>query len=317
VIAARFRRSPCSARSRLLLVTGRAGQAISGQARELGNELRRIRERAELTVREVARVLHADKSKVSRIENGLRLPSELDVAMYVALCHATEAERDRLLELTKQSGEGNWLRPHGEALPEQLRSLIFQENTAQTITSYEPLIIPGLLQTEDYARYMCTWAGLISTERIGLQVEARLGRQRLLDRHSPPSLTFFLHEHVLRTPVGSAALMHEQLLHLLLRSSSTSCVIRLVRHTAGPANLLGGSFVFMEYAEHTPVVYAETQTASVFTEKEVDVGIYRRILTKLDGLALDAEQSRRWVAHLATQYDRAKDQYPNGRANLA
>jgi transcriptional regulator with XRE-family HTH domain len=78
----------------LPFVTGRAGQAVSGQARELGNELRRIRERAGLTLREVARVLHSDKSKVSRIENGLRLPSELDVAMYVALCHATEDERD-------------------------------------------------------------------------------------------------------------------------------------------------------------------------------------------------------------------------------
>jgi hypothetical protein len=73
----------------------------------------------------------------------------------------------------------------------------------------------------------------------------------------------------------------------------------------------------MEYVNHAPVAYAETQTASVFTEKDVDVDIFRRILTKLDGLALDAEQSRRWLAHVATGYDRAKDQHPNGRAKLA
>lgn len=291
--------------------------AGSAQERELGSELCRIRKRANVTGREIARILHSDKSIISRIENGARQVSELDVAMYLVTCRASEEEFTRLTTLARQITDGPWLRAHGDALPDELRSLIFQENTASAITNYVPLLIPGLLQTEDYAREVFRWAGLVPADGIDMRVRARLARQQLLHRPQPPALTFYLHEHALRSPVGSATVMHDQLRHLLLVGARTSCTLRAIPHARGPIGILGGAFMLIDHAEHPSLAYVEAQTASVFTEEPADIAAYRQILTKLDALALDAEQSRKWVAHLATNYERAKDGNGDGRAGLA
>lgn len=288
----------------------------SAQARELGAELWRIRKQANVSGRDIARTLHYDKSTISRIENGTRTISELDVAMYLVTCRASEGEFKRLTALVRQLSNGPWLRCHGDALPDELRSLIFQESTASALTSFVPLLIPGLLQTEDYARAVFRWAGLVPEDGIDMRVRARLGRQRLLDRHPRPRLTFYLHEHALRSPVGSAAIMHEQLLHLLLVSAGTSCKFRAIPHVRGPIGVLGCGFMLIDHAEHPSIAYVEAQTASVFTEEPSDIATYRQIVTKLDALALGAEQSRKWVAHLATNFERAKDGR-DGRADLA
>jgi hypothetical protein len=137
---------------------------------------------------------------------------------------------------------------------------------------------------------------------IDPRVDARLDRQEIFKRQSPPSCTFFIHEQVFRSPVASRPVMSEQLLHVLLATSRARCTLRLVPNSI-PHGAFGGTFKLMAYAEHRPVAYAETQTASMFLEEPEDVALYRAILDRLAGLALDGGQSREFLARLASEYD--------------
>lgn len=106
-------------------------------------------------------------------------------------------------------GRPGWLQQHGTRLPQQLRTLIDHENKAVTIDHFEATLVPGLLQTTDYARALIRQAGLIPTGEIEDRVAARLGRQSLFGRERPARFTFFIHEFVLRLPVGGPTVMVE------------------------------------------------------------------------------------------------------------
>src|SRR5699024_4225424 len=259
----------------------------TARARELGGELRRIRERSGLRGCDLARILGWDSSTVSRVESGNRGTSEVHIAIYLASCGLGKDEMEQFLNLARATDDGYWLRPHGEQLPDELRSLIVQENLAGSIVSYEPLLIPGLLQTEEYARGLFRWFGRASDADVELKVRARMERQRLLDRRHPPRLTFSMHEQALRAHVGTAATMNEQLLHLVLTAARPGCDIRIVPDTAGPHGVLGGAFLLMSYAEHPAVAYGENLIASVFLEKRSDIVAYQEILDKLADIDLD------------------------------
>ncbi|SNR56320.1 Helix-turn-helix domain-containing protein [Haloechinothrix alba] len=279
----------------------------TARARELGAELRHARETIGLSGVEMARRLGWSHSKVSRMESGQRSASEVDTAIYLSSCGVARAELERLLELARQADDGYWVRPHGQALPDELRSLVIQESTATSITSFELSRINGLLQTEEYAREIVRNSAAVPTDGVQLRVEARMARQSLLRRYRPPRLLFYVHEQALRLPVGGARVMHEQLLQLVFVTSLPHCSIRVVPTATGAHPGLSGPFRLMQDAEHRPMVYVENETASLFLESPEDVSTYRRILARLAELALDEGQSRAWLAELASEYDRAED----------
>jgi transcriptional regulator with XRE-family HTH domain len=277
------------------------------RARELGEELRQIRERAGLRAIELARRLGWSPSKVSRMESGERPASEIDVAMYLTLCGVTGAELHRLLDLSRESDEGFSLRRHGARLPDELRTLAVEETTASAIRSFAPLLIPGLLQTEDYMRVVMHASVSVPEDGVEPRVAARLARQSLLRRrYRPPYLIFFVDEQVLRRPVGGPAVMHEQLLHLVFLTAQPHVTLRVVPLSAGAHAGMNGPFKLLEHIERSPVVYLENETSSLFLEDAKDIVAYRLILAKLADIALDEGQSRTFVADLANEYDRPR-----------
>ncbi|WP_158895351.1 helix-turn-helix domain-containing protein [Amycolatopsis anabasis] len=284
------------------------------RARELGNALREIREAADLTLRGLAAILHWSPSKLSMLETGKRCASEVDVAMILASCGVFGGDLKRLMALARQTDDSYRLRPHNQWLPAELRSLIVHESTATSITSFDPLVLPGLLQTEAYARAIFHWIGLLPEEDLNLRVEARLARQSLLRRPNPPECTFFIHENALRTMIGGPEIMDEQILHLLALSSKPHCAIRVVPRSAGPFGALGGSFRVMRYADAPPVVYADTLAAGVFFEERWDVTAYNGLMGRVGKGGLDGGQSREWLATLANHYHRARSQPDDPRA---
>ncbi|MGH3438351.1 MAG: helix-turn-helix domain-containing protein [Sciscionella sp.] len=205
----------------------------TARKRELGEQLRNHRERAGLRAADIAYRLGSSASKVSRMESGARGTSEIDVAMYLTVCGVTRTQLDELLDLCHDNGDGYWLRPHGTQLPDELRSLVFQETTAMAISSFELVRIPGLLQTEDYARAMIAHSVAVPTDGIEPRVRARMDRGSLLHRTWPPQSLFLIHEQALRLRVGPWSIMHEQLLHLVFATSRQQCVIRVVPSSAG------------------------------------------------------------------------------------
>jgi hypothetical protein len=227
------------------------------------------------------------------------------VTAYLASCGPlVQSEYERLLELAATADSEHWVRPHGPELPTELRSLILQESNAASIMTYEPLVIPGLLQTEGYMRALFEWCSRRPANEIELRIQARLVRQELLARQRPPTCTFYLQEHALRTTMGSSQVMSEQLLHLVLATSQYRCTIRVVLDSAGPFSAWGGAFRVMDYADNQPLAYTEGVAAGMFLEKPEDIARYRDFLSRLDIAALNPGQSRAWLATLADAYDR-------------
>jgi hypothetical protein len=279
----------------------------TARRRELGRELRAVRERAKLSGHDLERMLGWPHSKISRGENGLREVSEVDTALVLGRCGVTAAERERLLKIARQEHDDYWVRQHFSRLDDPIRSLVVQERMASTILSYEPLAIPGLLQVEPYARAQFRSDGKVAEDRIDVLVRARMDRQVLLDRRRPPRCTFFVHERALRSIVGGERVMHEQLLQLVLASSLRHCSVRVVPESAVDHRTLGDSCMIMDFAEHPAMAYTETYTASIFVEERTAVEAYYALFSRLDRDALKGGESREWLARLASRYDRTEE----------
>lgn len=275
----------------------------TARTRELGSELRRVRENARYSGKELATKLGWSQSKVSRMETGSRTISEVDAATYLAYCGVAGDELNRILELTSACHDEYWLQARGQRLADELHSLIVQETTAQVITYYEPMVIPGLLQTEDYARALFHECDLLPAEAIEPLVRTRMERQRLLRRQYPPKVTFYVHENALRMQVGDTRTMQEQLLHMLLVCAATECRLRVISTSVGARTSMIGQFTWMAHSEHNPVIYVEHLTTSLFLECRDDMVAYRRQLDRLNVLALDEGQSREVIASVASEYD--------------
>lgn len=241
------------------------------------------------------------------MENGARGVSEVDAAIYLTFCGVLRDELDELLGLARAGDDETWLQEHGQGMPDELRTLVYHETTAITMASYEPLLVPGLLQTEGYARSVFEFADVVSSDRIGTAVQARLSRQTVLRKLNPPQCLFFLHEAALRAQVGTREVMQDQLFHLVFLSGRPQHEIRVVPASAGPHGVWFGPFMLMGYEAHGPVVCVESLTNSLFLEKPRDIEAYTRVLKRLDRAALDAGQSRELLAKLASDLDQPED----------
>jgi transcriptional regulator with XRE-family HTH domain len=285
----------------------RAAQPYTVRAREMGAELIEHREAAGMSLRAVSRKLGWSAPHVSQIETGGRPPSPADVSAYLAACGPhRRAEYHRLVALAAEPDTRYLVRSHGPELPSELRSLIVQESIANDIMEFEPTVVPGLLQSEGYVRELLKWGGMLKPEALELRVQARLARQGLLHRAQPPKCVFFVQERALRTVIGDARVMNEQLVYLMLTGELRHCSIRVVLDSAGPFGALSGGFRVMDYARFPALVYTEGLTASTFMDGPADVVDHRRLLSKLDKAALNEGESRAWLADLAAAYDRAE-----------
>ncbi len=266
-------------------------------------------EGAGLNSQQAAHLLGWSPSWVSRLLSGKRGGSALDVAAFLGVCRVKGPERDRLLALCQDQHIPGWLQQHGSRLPKQLRTLIDHENKAVAISAFQAMLVPGLLQTEDYARAVISRNVNIPTDEVEDRVAARLARQCLFSRNRPPQFTFYLHEAVLRLPIGGPAVMSDQLHHLLRMSVRRSVTLLVVPAALGAHAGLSGHFILMEFAEFRPVVFLDSETSSLFLEEREEATAYQRILEALAHTALDEGQSRELIATLATEFSTEREDH--------
>jgi transcriptional regulator with XRE-family HTH domain len=273
--------------------------------RELGAELKNRRNKAGLTGDDITRATGWHRSKVSRVELGQTDISAVDVIHYLGACRIFAAEAPDLLDLCRdaESSRGYWMGRHARWMEETGRSLIHHEATADRSISYEPLLVPGLLQTRDYARVRLSRAPMAPAE-VDALVQTRMDRHQVLQRPHPAQFTFFVHEQALRLQVGGAAVMHEQLLHLVIMSGLPHIVLRIVPAIAGEKAAFGGSFRLFEFRDHRPLVFLDGVAVGFFLEDREHVEEYRQLLPELRSVALREVESRSFAAELADQYDR-------------
>jgi transcriptional regulator with XRE-family HTH domain len=274
------------------------------QSRELGILLRGLRKRADYQAREVAKGIGWTPVKVSRVETGKQRITDVEVAIYAMYCGASGKEMEELLDMAREVHNGYRVKPLGELMPDELRSLIIEETSAVHLTEFEPIFIPGLAQTEDYARALIKEGRpLVKNEIIEGWVQARTGRQALIKRINPPQCYFLVHERALRTLIGNPKIMNEQMLHLLFLGGRPQCDIRVVPASSGGTGLITHPLRVMRYADHAPIVYLESWTASFFFHDRKDVDAYQSVVNRIDSVALDEADSREAIVRIASEFE--------------
>jgi hypothetical protein len=274
-------------------------------SRDLGDELRRIRETCtSFGGRAMAAQLGWDPSKVSNIETGKARASDIDLAQYLATCGK---DLDYLQDFGNRYRHAFDL--YYAQAPGSLRTLAMAESMATKILAYELVSIPGLLQTESFARALFTEFGCHSPEEVEDGVERRMGRQSIWRRPYRPECVFYIHELALLMKVGDARVMEDQYLRLLFNAH----IVRIVPVNVQPVTFRSKCTLF-EFGKASPLAYTETELAKVFAQDDVAVTAARRLFERLDAVALDAEQSKDRLA----EYVSGLREDPHGwRADLA
>ncbi len=202
--------------------------------RRLALELRRLREAARLTCEEVAEHLECSTSKVSRIETGRVSVSPRDVRDMLDLYGVSAQQGASLVQLARDSRQKGWWHAYSDTIQPQFATYIGLESAASEIRIYEVTLIPGLLQTEEYARTVIA-AGTVGGDHEGTErnVALLMARQPLLTGDDPPRLWAVLDEAALRRTVGGAGLMRLQLDHLLDLARLPNVAIQVIPFGAG------------------------------------------------------------------------------------
>ncbi len=237
-------------------------------ARELASGLRRLRIDNGMTNRVLADAIGASSANVSHWERGERLPDEARLTSILDALGATDDDRERLLGLRRQANGPGQLVSGTPSLAEQLARLVEHEQVARRITDVAPLLIPGLLQTGDYAR-----ATLIHQRDIETKTALRVGRREVLTRtRNPVELVAYIDSEVLVRPIAPPHVMVDQLRHLLAMAELSNVTIRLVSSTTPRYTpMLTGPFILFEFTTARPIVHVEHYRASAFLWEDTDV----------------------------------------------
>ncbi|MCW2860055.1 MAG: hypothetical protein JWP48_1763 [Actinoallomurus sp.] len=256
----------------------------------LGSQLRRLREQRHITCEEAGEAIRASHSKISRMELGRVRFRGRDVSDLLTLYGVDGAdEREQMLSLADQANEPGWWHSYSDILPNWFEVYIGLEEAASRIRAYEVQFVPGLLQTEDYARAVTL---LGHPDAPGHEVERRVGlrmrRQSLLTSAEPPHLWAVVDEAVLRRPLGGAQVMRKQLRHLLELTESPNITLQVVPFELGGHAAAGGPFSILRFAERDlpDVVYLEQLTSALYLDKRDEVDHY---LAVMERLCIDAE----------------------------
>jgi transcriptional regulator with XRE-family HTH domain len=274
--------------------------------RQLGAELRRLRERSGHTVAEVAKDLGWSESKLSRIETANSGIRSADLGRLMATYGVGDQERARIASLAGLARQRAWWEAYGDALLSPYETYIGFEAEAKSIYAYDSSIVNGLLQTTEYANAIIK---AVSTgERpdvIGQRVAVRLARQAVLSRDPAPQLAVIMDEAVLRRPIGGPDVMKRQLMRLLEVSEQPLITIQVLPFTAGAHRGLDGSFTILEFigdADH-PLAYCDGMTGGVFRSKPDELRRYWMSLEAMRGVALDPLESAAFIGTVLHSYD--------------
>ncbi|GAA3230274.1 helix-turn-helix domain-containing protein [Streptomyces thermocoprophilus] len=272
--------------------------------RRLGQELRRLRELKGMTAEEVAERLLVSQSGISRLENGRRSISQRDVR---DLCNVYEVEDQRivdsLMQMAKDSRQQGWWHTFGD-IPYSV--YIGLETDAASLRVYDPQVVPGLLQTRQYAEALIAGA-LPETAPADIEkrVQVRMRRQeRITAAENPLRLWTVLDEAALKRVVGNRTIMREQLEHLMEQSQLPHVTVQVIPFEMGAHPGLNGQYAILEFpdAADSSVVYIEGVTSDLYLEKANDVQKYSVMYEHLRAQALNVEQSLQFISKIAKEY---------------
>jgi transcriptional regulator with XRE-family HTH domain len=275
--------------------------------RRLRTELRDARLASGLTQEQVAKAMEWSLSKMIRIESAQTGISANDLKALLPLYSITDEQQvKRLVGLARAARARGWWSAYRNVAGEPLLQLIEFESAASVIRQCETQVVPGILQTEEYARAVLEdfYAGTPEAGYISALIELRTRRQELLDRKDPPSMHFRLDEPVIRRLVGTAALMRSQLQALIEVAAKPNVTIEIMPFSAGLHAGLRGPFEVIEFAPDASlddVVFLEKLQGDVITDKLAETVEYRDMFEGLGKVTLDPHESIRFIEDAISQ----------------
>jgi len=277
------------------------------QRRRLRSELRSAREAKGLTQDQVAHEMDWSLSKIIRIEGASSSISANDLKALLSLYGITESERvDSLLALAKAGRERSWWSAYRDAAPSLLLQLIEYESVASAIRQFETLFIPGILQTEEYARaviqnyYDDEGPG---SDKLRALVELRVRREGLLNSEHSPSFNFMLDEAAVSRLVGGSSVMRSQLRRLIAVAEKPNVTVEIVPFSAGLHPGMRGPFEIIEFVDplDKDIVFVETPRGDIISDDPKETKSYRDAFDRLEKASLGPRDSLALLARIAEE----------------
>jgi transcriptional regulator with XRE-family HTH domain len=271
----------------------------------LGTQLRRLREAAGISAEKAGYGIRASRSKISRMETGRVGFKVRDVEDLLTMYGVTDGQqRSEVLALAHRSNTPDWWARYGDILPGWFETYLGLESAAASIRSFEVQFVPGLFQTEDYARAVTRLGHKTSAaEEIERRVGLRVKRQDLLAREGPPHVWAVMDEAVLRRPFGGAAVMRAQLHRLAAAAQMPHVTLQVVPFDRGGHAGASGAFSILRFRERDlpDVVYIEQLTSAVYLDQRSDVEHYLEVADQLSGEALTPVDTVRFIEQVGKE----------------
>ncbi|MET8876765.1 helix-turn-helix transcriptional regulator [Nocardia sp. NPDC004604] len=286
---------------------GETGEPQSLPKRQLGQYLREAREEQGMSLATAAEHINRSAPTLLRIEKGIT--KKLQPLEIEALCRLYEFDEEKteaMKGLAMQANTKNWWHEYEDAVRASFVMYLGLEAAAQEIATYQPDLIPGLLQTPDYARALMRSAfPLEATEEIERRVQLKMRRQHLITRKvNPITFRVIIHEGAIRRVVGGGRVMAPQLYHVADMSTHPNITVQVLPFTAGiPLGDSVGSFIILRFGEDArTVVYAETLAGDLYIEKPVSLRRYAGAYEAIERATLDEASSRSLLRRAAKEH---------------
>ena len=266
----------------------------------LGAQLRRLREAAGISREDAGYHIRASGSKISRMELGRVSFKERDVIDLLELYGVVDlSERDKMMQLTHEANAPAWWQKYQDVVPDWFAVYVGLEEAAQLIRVYEVQFVPGLLQTEEYARAVVQQGapGLDPAE-VERRVAVRMGRQQLLGKDSPPRLWAIVDEAALRRPMGGREVLVAQIERLMDAVSEPYITLQVMPFRYGGHAAEGGAFTIMRFpeADLPDMVYMEYLTGALYLDKPDEVERYAAVMERLSVAGTAPDRTREILA---------------------
>lgn len=272
----------------------------SPQARLLGAELRQLRTEAGFTVRALSAVIGLGPAAVSRYETGIRTPSEEILGRLLTALSIDSRRYDELMALGRRALGAHTAESRSGPRKHLLNIAAF-ERAADRIVHVAPLVVPGPLQTREYADEVMS---IVSGDEREVRVELRMARGAAV--LSGGRLEAIIAERVLTEGLGGSAVMRGQIRHLIDVARGGEVRVRLIPRGGQRWTLAhNGSFVLFEFEKAAPIVHLEHYRGPAFLYDQKDVEAYRKALVNMDGTALQPEESVELMEGIAEQWERS------------
>jgi hypothetical protein len=261
----------------------------------LGAQLRRLREQAGVSRDDAGYHIRASGSKISRLELGRVSFKERDVSDLLELYGVPAETKEQLVQLTAEANATPWWQKYKEVVPDWFHVYVGLEEAATLIRVYEVQFVPGLLQTEDYARAVVMQGSPhLAPEEVDSRVAVRMGRQKLFARETPPRLWAIVDEAALRRPMGGREVLAGQIKRLIHAVSEPNITLQVMPFKYGGHAAEGGAFTMMRFpeADLPDMVYMESLTGAHYIDRPDDVEVYAAVMERLSVAGTSPEKTR-------------------------